>query len=487
MKNFVKLRNAASLKEDAVPVIPMKEWRDWILDACKKHDGRIVSIFGSRRADRGVRLFGVIGIDSRGELSLAAADVEGMSYQSLTPELKEAHLFEREIYENFGVIPEGHPWLKPVRRAEGYDYYSLEDESVHEVAVGPVHAGVIEPGHFRFQCRGEKVFNLEIHLGYQHRGVEEMMVLGNPARRMILAESVAGDSAIAHGMAYCHVVEGLANREVTQRARIIRAVALELERVANHVGDLGAIANDVGFLPAASSLGGLRAQFLNMLMTISGNRFGRSLLKPGGVAFDITSAMADELKSWLDRGIKEVNDALDVMFSMPSVVSRLENTGVVTNGEAREIGMVGVAARACNLQRDVRCDYPAGMYRFSKILIAKAGSGDVFARARVRALEIKRSAEFIQELLAMIPMEKICLQCDAQNASSIAVSMVEGWRGEVVHIARTDERGDVCQYKIVDPSFHNWTGLELALKNGQISDFPLCNKSFNLSYAGYDL
>jgi len=486
-RNYAILKNASSCKEETIPLLSMIAWRRFVIETCSEGDGRVVALFGGRTNDGKVRLFAIVGIDSRGELRLAATDVNGVSYSALTPDLAQAHLFEREINENFGIIPEGHPWLKPVRKPQGYKYYSVGGDPIHEVAVGPVHAGVIEPGHFRFQCHGEKVFNLEIHLGYQHKGMESMIASSRPVKRMILAESIAGDSVVSHGLAYCHAVEGLADREVTQRARAIRAIALELERVANHVGDLGAIANDVGYLPAASYFGKLRADFLNVTMSICGNRFGRSLLKPGGVMFDIPSDMAEDIKKRLVQSMKDVSDTADLLFGSPSVISRLERTGTVSFEIARELGLVGVAARACNLQRDVRCDYPSGMYRFVKMVIAKASTGDVFARARVRHLEIKRSYELIQQLLERLTPEKIHLQCEKLRESSFAVSMVEGWRGEVVHVVRTNETGEICQYKIIDPSFHNWSGLEMALRSGQISDFPLCNKSFNLSYAGYDL
>ncbi len=486
-KNFAVLKNARLCRRDDIPILDIDNWRNSIVDMCKSHEGRIVSLFGNMKKGGGARLYSILGIDSKGELRIAATDVVGNAYNSITNDLVQAHLFEREIFENIGVEPTGHPWLKPVRKSSGYNYYSLEGDSIHEVAVGPVHAGVIEPGHFRFQCHGEKVFNLEIHLGYQRRGVENMMISAKPSSRRVLAESVAGDSVIANGLAYCHAVEGLGSREVTQRARVIRAISLELERIANHVGDLGAIANDVGFLPAASYFGRIRAEFLNLLLELTGNRFGRSLLRPGGVAFDIDPDMVEKFKLRITRGVSDAVDTAELMFSNPSVVARLEKTGIVTHDQAKEIGMVGVAARASGLERDARRNYPAGMYRFKEIVIAKCSSGDVFARTRVRYIEIKKSADLILELLGKMPAEKIYHPIEALDKSSVVVSIIEGWRGEIVHAAMTNENGEISFYKIVDPSFHNWTGLELALRNGQISDFPLCNKSFNLSYAGYDL
>lgn len=484
--NFVTMRNAVGYKEDLIPVLDIGVWRSWIIETCKNGGGRIVSMFGKRAEDGRLIVYAVIGVDTKGEFRVSSTIIEG-EFQSITPELPQAHLFERELVEEFGILPKGHPWLKPVRGQSGYDYYRVDGEEIHEVAVGPVHAGVIEPGHFRFQCHGERVMHLEIHLGYQRRGVEALMLKSPPAHRMVLAESIVGDSVIGNGLAYCHAIEGLAGRDVSQRARAIRAMALELERVANHVGDLGAIANDVGYLPAASYFGKLRADFLNVLLELNGSRFGRGLLKPGGVILDMTADMRSGFVPKIERAMREVLDVADLMLSTPAVLGRLQRAGKVALETAKEIGMVGVAARACGIQRDVRYDYPAGYYRFKRILPVKATTGDVFARTRVRLLEIRRSLEFILELLVEMPFEQSYSPCLEMKPNMFVVSLVEGWRGEIAHIASSGADGRLSVYKIVDPSFHNWKGLELALRNGQISDFPLCNKSFNLSYAGYDL
>ena len=227
-------------------------------------------------------------------------------YPSLTPACPQAHWFEREIWEQHGVVPVGHPWLKPIRfqprqrasRRNGLlaqaaaacgvaDFFQMSGEEVHEVAVGPVHAGVIEPGHFRFQCQGETVFHLEISLGYQHRGVERALAGGPDPRTMHYIETLAGDTSIAHAIAHCRAVESLSDTRVPPRAQVIRGIALELERVANHIGDLGALAGDVGFLPTMSYCGRIRGDVLNMTAMLCGNRFGRGLVRPGGVAFDL--------------------------------------------------------------------------------------------------------------------------------------------------------------------------------------------------------
>jgi Ni,Fe-hydrogenase III large subunit len=419
----------------------------------------------------------------------------------------QVHLFEREIAEQFGVKPQGHPWLKPVRFQQSWrkshdapaesasqapligvtDFYRVEGDEVHEVAVGPVHAGVIEPGHFRFQCHGEEVFHLEISLGYQHRGVERTM-LGGPNKRSVhYAETLAGDTSIGHCTAYCQVIEALAKCQKTARAQTLRGIALELERLANHVGDLGALANDVGFLPTASYCGRLRGDFLNMTALLCGSRFGRGMIRPGGVGFDVDQKLVDDLLSRLAAAKKDCKSAIELLWESPSVMARFEETGRVSNQLAEELGLVGPAARACGLYRDARHDHPSGIFRFAHIPVASWSSGDVFARAYVRWLEVQRSMAFIEEQLEALPTGAIRREVKSLSPNQLAVSLIEGWRGELCHVALTDATGRFERYKVVDPSFHNWIGLAMALRGQQISDFPLCNKSFNLSYCGHDL
>jgi Ni,Fe-hydrogenase III large subunit len=450
----------------------------------------------------GVRLLAVVADDVHNELHLAMSSTVAETYPSMTPKCPQVHLFEREIAEQYGVRPEGHPWLKPVRFTRPVrpgrevfpaadvgvtDYYRVEGDEVHEVAVGPVHAGVIEPGHFRFQCHGEEVFHLEISLGYQHRGVEPSLVGGPTKRTIHTFETLAGDTTIGHATAYCEALEALARCQVPPRALVLRGIALELERLANHTGDLGALANDVAYLPTASFCGRLRGDFLNMSAVLCGSRFGRGMVRPGGVGFDVDAARVDDLRKRLDAAEKDVRTAANLLWDTSSVMARFSGTGTVDADTCREMGIVGPAARASGVNRDVRADHPSGIFRMTHVPVATWHTGDVFARAFVRWMEIQNSIVFIREQLASLPGGRIMGKMGAPAPESLVVSMVEGWRGEICHVAMTGADGKFARYKVVDPSFHNWTALSRALRNQQISDFPLCNKSFNLSYCGYDL
>ena len=500
-------RNGQSWELNQIPILEESSFRQKILEGCH-HNLRLVNLYAQQDENRNIKVFAILGNDQEGRLTVFAMQIphDQALFQSLTSELPQAHMFEREIAEQFAIAPIGHPWLKPVRYHQNYrnvsdlwpevssksipgvyPFYRVNGEEVHEVAVGPVHAGIIEPGHFRFQCHGEEILNLEIQLGYQHRGIEKVMENVSVERAVLLAESIAGDSVIGHATAYCNIIESLSDCEISPRAEAIRSIALELERLSNHIGDLGALSTDIGFLPPSAYFGRLRGEFLNLLMELSGNRYGRSLCRPGGVLFDLDEGMIKNFRERLLIAQRDLKEISDLFFSKSSVLSRLEGTGIVSKKTAKELGLVGPVARASGLGLDVRSDYAFGMYRFNYIPVSTVHSGDVYARALIRWLESQRSIEFLLDVLNQIPEGDLQTKVSVLKPNHMALSMIEGWRGEIVHVAMTDSNSRVVRYKIKDPSFSNWMGLSMAVRGVQISDFPLCNKSFNLSYAGHDL
>jgi len=500
---LTRFKSGAALPRAALPELAPGDLAAALVEQVEA-GRRVVAYFGVAEGSA-VRLYLVLADDARAELAAATARVTDGSFPSVAEACPQVQLFEREIAEQCGLVPEGHPWLKPVRFARGLergaanapgaanplpgviDFFRVEGAEVHEVGVGPVHAGVIEPGHFRFQCHGETVFHLEISLGYQHRGIERALA-GGPDRRSIhYAETAAGDTSIGHATAYCEILEALAELRLPARGAALRGIALELERMANHVGDLGALAGDVGFLPTAAYCGRIRGDFLNLTAELCGSRFGRGLIRPGGTGFDLETDRAAGLVERLARAFADAQSAVELLWNSPSVMERFEETGTVPREIAALLGLKGPAARASGLDRDARRDHPGGIYRFHQVPVSLAESGDVFARAFVRWLEIQRSAAFVRAELEALPGGAARGELGALAPGRLAATLVEGWRGELCHVALTDEAGRFARYKIVDPSFHNWSALAWALRGGQISDFPLCNKSFNLSYCGHDL
>ena len=416
-----------------------------------------------------------------------------LEFESFANEFPQTNYLECELSENYGYLPINHPLLRPVRkqnvilRNKPYQFFKLEGEEVHEVAVGPIHAGVIEPGHFRFQCHGELVYNLEINLGYQHRGIEKLLLEANPDQRIILSESIAGDTTIGHTFAHCSAIESLSQTQLTLRAQVIRTIASEVERIAMHLSGLGGVANDVGFALPSSSYGRLRTLAINSLLALCGSRFGRGLFIYGGVRFNLDEEIIANIKSNLEIIRNDVAQINNYLFNSIGVLTRFEDTGTVTKELAQSIGLVGLAARSSGLEEDARISFPYSAYRYNPVSMITLSTGDVFARARSRAPELDESLRFIFDQLDNLPSGEINSEVGELKSNSGVVSIVEGWRGEIVHIAFTDENGKFIQYKIKDPSFNNWYGLSLALRKTAISDFPLCNKSFDLSYAGHDL
>ena len=437
-------------------------------------------------------------------LSHEMAKKEKMQLTSITSEVYAFHIFEREITENYSVEFIFSPWSKPVRYAfnradknkiiNNYPFYKIESDELHEVGVGPIHAGVIEPGHFRFLCNGETVLHLEIQLGWQHRGIEDLFLKKSSLlQRTILSESIAGDTAIGHSTAFVNLMESMGKVYINKQLEMERIIALELERIAMHVGDLGNMNIGLAYQLASSVFGTLRTPVINYTQTWCGNRFGKGINRVGGTHYPFTDELIETLLKLLDKFEKSFKPMSDRLFSLSSALMRMENIGKVTKTQMQLIGAVGMAARMAGISRDVRISHPSGTYKEITITSEPLVNGDVWARAYLRKLEIKNSMDYIRSLISEIkklkepPGKPIAMGELKLAANSFCISLVEGWRGEICHAAMTNDVGEVIHYKVKDPSVHNWMALALSLRDLEISDFPINNKSYNLSYCGHDL
>jgi Ni,Fe-hydrogenase III large subunit len=407
--------------------------------------------------------------------------------------------FEREIHENFGISYNDHPWLKPVRYSENrteksdlisdYPFFSIASEELHEVGVGPVHAGIIEPGHFRFVCNGEQILHLEIQLGYQHRGIEQLFLEKKKLiQRVVLAESIAGDSVIGHASAFAYLWEALSGTIPGQEILYSRTLAQEIERIAIHTGDLSAICTDVAYQLGSSVFGRLRTPVINFFQEWCGNRLSKGLIRAGYNPYPFNKILAERLNEVLNAFEPDFVEMNSELSRLPSSLSRFERTGTLTYDQLLSVGTVGMSARMNSLNRDIRISHPYGIYQeFGHNPVIKH-HGDVYSRVQIRKEEVIQSIGYIRQMLNHIP--------DKENTNdhslrlvpdSFAISLTEGWRGEICHAAITDSNGELLIYKIKDPSFHNWLALALSVRNNEISDFPVINKSFDLSYCGHDL
>lgn len=487
MRTLTLYNNGRSVAFGDIPqTTDYHEFTQYVHEAMANDAYHCVSYFGYPNADA-LQMIMCLANDTNGIIEVSSFVLKEKSCPSL--KIRAIDRFEREIAENFGIEFEGHQWPKPVRTApDDYPFYRADDEELHEVGVGPIHAGVIEPGHFRFTCEGEKILNLEIMLGYQHRGVEKLM-LEKPmlSQKSMLAESVAGDSAVSHGIAFATNYEALCDYQIDERDAVERMIACELERMAIHTGDLSAICGDVAYQLGNAVYGRLRTPIINFMQKWCGNRLGKTMVRPFEAPYDLTPELITDLHATLNAYEKDFTQMSNKIKRCPSVLSRLERTGTVTREQAVEIGAVGMASRASGLLRDIRSTHPYLKYEGQVKPIVKK-HGDVYSRTQVRIEEVYESLALIRKLVDNLPAAQASHTAEPQlQANRFALSLVEGWRGEICHCAITDNSGKLALYKIKDPSFHNWDALELAVRNNEISDFPICNKSFNLSYCGHDL
>lgn len=504
LKNYKEIKNDSTPAEiNEIPVLDYDLFYDEVCSLLSNESNHCLSYY-CLELKGNLKFICCIAGDETGSIRIFSHEMKKGSspMKSLTAIYYAMHVFEREIHEIYGVEFTGHPWLKPLRyphdRADrisvmnNYPFYEIESEELHEVGVGPIHAGVIEPGHFRFICNGEKVLHLEIQLGYQHRGIEKLFAdKEGSLQRCILAENIAGDTAVGHGLAHAQLIESLAGLEVSEVLQIERCIALEMERIAVHIGDTAALCGDVAYQLGQVTCEALRTLVINTTQFWCGNRFGKGLVRPGGSNYPLTDEIAREINRVLNDVERRFGNVTDCIFTLSSVLGRFEDIGILTRQQAVSIGAVGMAARSCGNLRDIRKTHPFQYFRKHEVHPVILETGDVLARAMLRNREANESIKIIRELVGiwrntkkstLKPVYDYTLMPDR-----LAVSVTEGWRGEICHTAVTDARGKLIHYKIKDPSMHNWMALALAVRNQEISDFPVCNKSFNLSYCGNDL
>jgi Ni,Fe-hydrogenase III large subunit len=503
-RKYIEIEN----NSDAVKTadIPVMEYDSFVkvVDELFADDLNHVLIYFVFPDKNKYRFFCCVGSDSTKKILVFSHEQpaqKGLTLESISVRHFPFHIFEREISENYGIEFTGHPWQKPVRypfnRADAgktmnnYPFYNIESEELHEVGVGPIHAGIIEPGYFRFICNGENVLHLEIQLGYQHRGVEQLFVdKQDSLQRMMIAESIAGDTTIGHALCHAALTESLCSYTADSQLATERILALELERIAVHIGDTAALCTDIAYQFGQVVCEALRTIVINTTQLWCGNRFGKGLIRPFGTNYPMTDAVIDQIQKNIAEVESRYLQIADRIFTLPSVLARYEGIGKVSTKQVTMIGAVGMAARSSGLKRDIRWSHPFQYFKNMPYQPVMLSGGGVLSRALLRKKEIEKSVFIIREVLNVLAKKKTESKPKYNSPlqmSSFVISLTEGWRGEICHAALTNEKGEIVYYKMKDPSMHNWLALALAVRGQEISDFPLCNKSFNLSYCGNDL
>ena len=431
-------------------------------------------------------------------------------FSSITPTIPAAHWYEREIRDMLGLEPVGHPdrrrlalhkdWpggLHPLRRdfdryqevprrAGDFKFQQVEGEGVIQIPVGPIHAGIIEPGHFRFSAVGETVINLEARLFYTHRGLEKQCIGEPVAKTLFLAERICGACSLSHSTAFCQAVEKIAGTELPERAKFIRTVALELERLYNHIGDVGNISAGTGFAFVTMHGARLKEEIMRLNEAVFGSRFLRGINTPGGVRRDFDLGLIDMITDVLDRVEEDFRQVTEIMFTTDSYMDRVETTGRLPYQTALDLHAVGPAARASGIDRDTRRDLPYAAYDRVQFPVPVYTEGDVLARIRVRVDEVHASMGIIRQALALLPGGPIRAELPPLPAYRAALGITESARGENVHFLITGPDNTVYRYMVRSASYCNWPVLPVTVPGNIVPDFPLINKSFELCYACLD-
>jgi formate hydrogenlyase subunit 5 len=365
-----------------------------------------------------------------------------------------------------------------------YPFRAVKGEGVYQVPVGPVHAGIIEPGHFRFSVIGETIFNLEIRMFYKHRGIEKLAEGRLPADCLRIAETVSGDESVANATAFCMAVERISQIAVPDRAWYLRTILLELERIVSHLNDQAGMLVDVAFPLGANQFSVLREECVRTNAEITGSRFMKDTIRIGGVSRDMSASTLSGLSHFLQQFRKRYRVGLKIVLSTTSVIDRFATTGVVKKSLLRPLNITGPAARASGGNVDVRVNHPYGIYGRYALTIKPLRDGDVLSRFTIRAAEIMDSVDLIERLIAEMPRGEVCSSMPVKDGHSL--SLVESARGQNLCWVRIRD-GKVDRYKVRTASFCNWLAIEHAVLGNIVPDFPVINKSMNLSYAGTDL
>jgi Ni,Fe-hydrogenase III large subunit/Ni,Fe-hydrogenase III component G len=486
-----------------------------LLTACRlawEQGGQLVALWASDQRDRerGFCLRALLA-DSDGLTLLEHTLPDGDArYPDLASIFPAASRMQRAAFDLVGLqcdADDERPWLWqaawpidvfPLRRdfqaspkwqpgEEDYPFVRVTGDGVHEIPVGPVHAGIIEPGHFRFQVVGEKVLRLEERLGYVHKGIEkrfEQLAIWDAYR---LAGRVSGDSTVAYAWAYAQAAEAIAELAVPPRAVVLRALCLERERIANHLGDLGYLGNDGGFAFGLSQFSRLKEDVLRANARAFGHRMLMDIVVPGGLARDLDPDAAAALRAQAEDLARDVRRLRAIYDEHAGLQDRFRSCGQATRELALKLGLTGLAARASGVPRDLRCDFPTPPYAELGVRIASRDAGDVAARVAVRFDEVLESLRLTRVLLERLPEGEIALPYPPAPAERLAVGAVEGWRGPILIALESGPGGTIRRCHPHDPSWQNWPVLEHAVIGNIVPDFPLINKSFNLSYSGHDL
>lgn len=473
---------------------------------------KIIAATDELSTDKCLKIFYIFGLPGNDYFLAPFIKVPGGGdFPSIVSKIHQALSYEREIQSFFGLKPVGHlnsqqfllheDWpgsqhplrkdfnyqKRPAKVHGKYQFQIVEGEGIYEIPVGPVHAGIIEPGHFRFSVAGEEIISLQPKLGYVHKGIEKLFEVLPLDQKIQLAERVSGDSSFSHSLAFCQALEKLANISVPKRGQQLRVIFAELERLANHLNDIAFIMTDTGFSFGGSQGTRLREAVCQLNEKLTGHRFLRGVNIIGGVTKDLTQQQQEQVVQTIQALSKDFAEVIDISESNSSVINRLKGTGVLDTQVALDHGVVGIAAKASGIPRDTRIEYPYAAYQDVDFKIAGQSEGDVYARFEVRIQEVASSIQIMQKVLRKLANGPILFNKPHSLAKNSAViSLVEGWRGEIVYFVQTDHTGQISRVALRDPSYLNWPAVPYAVAGNVVPDFPLINKSFNLSYSGHD-